>query len=329
MAFHAIVLRVLVASPGDLPEEREAIPQIIRRWNSRHAEREGIVLLPIMWEIDGTPGYEQGKDGQEILNKDMVDKCDLVVAVFYSRLGTPTLRAKSGTVEEIQRFVDCKKPVAVYFSDRPLPPSAINTDQLSELRTFKQDFRQKGLGFDFSDIAQFREMLRDHIDSLAKQTLERIKMGGIQSDVASNGNASPSSADSVNSRQVRVEVGLGFATGWRNPAAEFMRTMGVPVPEQNRENPVLLIVKAINEGTRPVTINSWGLNVSAGTIMPPMHRECTNMPLPARLEDGETLVGWIEYDELKEHGFEFPRDRRNVWVDDVTGKRWFCLDSSD
>lgn len=329
MAFNATVLRVLIASPGDVPEEREAIPQIIRRWNSRHAETEGIVLLPVMWEIDGTPGYEQRKDGQEILNEDIVDKCDVVIAVFYSRLGTPTLRAKSGTVEEIQRFVDAGKPVAVYFSDRPLSPSAINTDQLAQLRAFKEDFRQKGLGFDFSDIGQFREMLRDHIDTLAKKAVERIKMDGGQGNDSRN-TVTPSSGLPDNSRQIRVEVGLGFATGWRtHPAVEFMRSIGLPVPEQEKENPILLIVKAINEGTRAVTINSWGLNVSAGSIIPPIHRRCTNVDLPARLEDGESLVGWIEYDSVKEHGFEFPRDKGNVWVEDATGKRWFCTEVSE
>lgn len=47
MTFSATVLRVLIASPGDLSEERETATAAINAWNAQHALAEGVVLLPV------------------------------------------------------------------------------------------------------------------------------------------------------------------------------------------------------------------------------------------------------------------------------------------
>jgi len=55
MSFRAEVLRVLIASPSDLAEEREIAAQAIQDWNVQHAATEGVVLLPVRWETHATP----------------------------------------------------------------------------------------------------------------------------------------------------------------------------------------------------------------------------------------------------------------------------------
>jgi hypothetical protein len=62
-----------------------------------------------------------GNRPQAIINAQAVDRADIVVAFFDSRLGTSTGVDVSGTAEEINRAVDMGKPVHVYFSDEPLP----------------------------------------------------------------------------------------------------------------------------------------------------------------------------------------------------------------
>lgn len=42
--------RVLIASPADLTEEREAATDAVYEWNTEHATAESVVLLPITWE---------------------------------------------------------------------------------------------------------------------------------------------------------------------------------------------------------------------------------------------------------------------------------------
>lgn len=55
MSFTATSYRVLIASPSDLTEEREAATMAINDWNAQHAVAEGIVLLPVKWETHARP----------------------------------------------------------------------------------------------------------------------------------------------------------------------------------------------------------------------------------------------------------------------------------
>ena len=50
---------VLIASPGDVAEEREIIRQEVFRWNSMHATETKMILLPIGWETDATPDLRE------------------------------------------------------------------------------------------------------------------------------------------------------------------------------------------------------------------------------------------------------------------------------
>lgn len=88
--FEARVLTVLIASPGDTADARDAVEHTILGWNRDRSQRERVVLLPVRWETDSIP--EMGSDGQSIINRQLVDSADAVVALFHSRLGAPTPR---------------------------------------------------------------------------------------------------------------------------------------------------------------------------------------------------------------------------------------------
>ncbi|MBM7795794.1 DUF4062 domain-containing protein [Pseudoglutamicibacter cumminsii] len=109
-----------------------------------------------------------GGHPQEIINAQGVDGADIVVALFGSRLGSPTPDAVSGTVEEIERAVDSGKPVHLYFSRAPLPHD-VDTVQLEGLRDFKNEIRERGLLGEFDDIRQLENQIWSAIDhDLAK-----------------------------------------------------------------------------------------------------------------------------------------------------------------
>jgi hypothetical protein len=55
MAFDAKVLRVLIASPGDVDEERNVIPEIINDWNAMNSVISKVVLMPVKWETHSAP----------------------------------------------------------------------------------------------------------------------------------------------------------------------------------------------------------------------------------------------------------------------------------
>ena len=50
MAYSARVFRVLIASPSDVEEERDAVVSVIQAWNDLHSRSREIVLLPLRWE---------------------------------------------------------------------------------------------------------------------------------------------------------------------------------------------------------------------------------------------------------------------------------------
>lgn len=155
MAFDAKVFRVLVASPGDVGEERNLIPEIVNEWNAVNAVNTKFILMPIKWETHSAPLL--GDRPQAIINEQLVKDCDLLVGVFWTRIGTNTGISVSGTAEEIEQFVDLKKPVMLYFSQSPVDPDKIEIDQFSTLRTFKEKMRLKGLTETYYNTSDFRQ----------------------------------------------------------------------------------------------------------------------------------------------------------------------------
>ena len=118
MAYRADVYRVMIASPSDVPQERQLVREVIHEWNSVHSEAEGNVLMPIGWETHASP--VMGDRPQEIINKQVLKNCDLLVAVFWTRIGSPTGASPSGSVEEIEEHLAAGKPTMIYFSSAPL-----------------------------------------------------------------------------------------------------------------------------------------------------------------------------------------------------------------
>ena len=169
MSFPATVLRVLLASPSDVPDARDAVENALHSWNRLHATTRNAVLLPWRWETNSVPLL--GGHPQSIINEQGVDGADIVVALFGSRLGSPTLEAVSGTVEEIERAVDSGKPVHLYFSTAPLPHD-VDTAQLDGLRSFKDEIKERGLLGEFDDTRQLENQIWTAVEhDLAKMTL--------------------------------------------------------------------------------------------------------------------------------------------------------------
>lgn len=85
-----------------------------------------------------------GERAQSLINKQGVDRSDIVFALFGNRLGSPTSEAVSGTAEEIDLAVAGGKPVHVYFSNAPIPNDA-DLEQVQALREFKSELENRGL----------------------------------------------------------------------------------------------------------------------------------------------------------------------------------------
>src|SRR5712675_2290467 len=105
---------------------------------------------------------QSGVKPQEALNRQLVRGADILAGMFWTKLGTSTGVAESGTVEEIDQFVAAGKPALLYFSSRPIDPNKIDLKQHRKLRSFKSATYKKALVGSISGIDELRQtLLRD------------------------------------------------------------------------------------------------------------------------------------------------------------------------
>lgn len=167
MPFPATVFNVLIASPSDVPQERVAIADCLYAWNALHSKDTGKVLLPMMWESHTAPSMSDRP--QEVINEQLVRKCDMLIGAFWTRLGSPTGKAKSGTVEEINWCMKQKKPVMLYFSRQRADLDNLDTAQFEELKQFRESLKQKGLLEQYEAISELTEKLSRQITIIMRE----------------------------------------------------------------------------------------------------------------------------------------------------------------
>lgn len=152
----------MIASPGDVLEERNVARDVINEWNYLHSSPStNTVLIPVGWETHSSPDLS-GRP-QQIINDRVLKNCDLLVGIFWTKLGTPTGESMSGTAEEIERHVAAGKPAMVYFSIRPVALDSVDPNQYAALQQFKKWCQTKGLIETFENIPDFQAKFTRHL----------------------------------------------------------------------------------------------------------------------------------------------------------------------
>lgn len=157
MAYKATVIPIMIASPGDVTEERDVIRSVIHDWNDVNAQRSRVMLAAVGWDSHSSP--ELGARPQDLINKRILEDCDLLLGVFWTRLGTPTGKSPSGTVEEIEKHVASGKPAMIYFSSKPVALESVDLDQYKQVKDIKEAWQQRGLIETYDNMEQFRHKL--------------------------------------------------------------------------------------------------------------------------------------------------------------------------
>jgi hypothetical protein len=163
------VLRVVLASPGDVQTERDALPDVIAEVNRGVAADRNLRLELIRWETDAFPSFNAaGPQGNidPILD---IAHCDLLIGIFWRRFGTPTNDAGSGTEHEIrlayQSWQKHGRPqIMVYFNQEAASPrSKAETDQWGRVLEFRDQFPREGLWWPYTGAAQLATLVRNHL----------------------------------------------------------------------------------------------------------------------------------------------------------------------
>jgi len=152
------------------------VPEVIHRWNATHSRETGAILESVLWETHSRP--EMGDRPQGIINRQLGTMSDILIGTFWTRLGTRTGVAESGTAEEIEEFRKAGKPVLLYFSQIPAVPETIDQDQFRALLAYKEKLSKEGLYSAYGSIAELRDLVYRHLSS----TIASIHRGPAPAD---------------------------------------------------------------------------------------------------------------------------------------------------
>lgn len=161
MSFIARVYRIMIGAPSDIKEEVQIAKDVINEWNYVHTELHHKVLLPLHWSISAYPN--SGKHPQKIINEQVVDKSDLLICIFGSKLGTPTDIDISGSVEEINEHLKAGKDVMIFFRKNLEIESLDDMQQVEKLLKFKESIKGNAL---------FEEYEKNSFKSILSQKLQ-------------------------------------------------------------------------------------------------------------------------------------------------------------
>lgn len=168
-------IKLFVSCPGDIKSELDSIDVIVNEINKTSGEQGGYKLEILNWKTDTYSGI--GEDAQEVINEQLDKKYDILIGLLWQKIGTPTKRDKSGTVEEINRAIQNKKEILVYFNI--MPPenlNQVNLKTLTKVNTFKKELNKKGVLFkEYNSIQGFEGFLRIQLPTLVAEKLFRKK----------------------------------------------------------------------------------------------------------------------------------------------------------
>jgi hypothetical protein len=160
-------LHLFVSSPGDCAVERDLVETIVTDVNgSAAAQQAGIEIKVLRWE-NLPPGETEQLDYQgridDLLKRVGLERFEIYVGFMRARLGTPTRRYPSGTVDEFETALDRKRrgglpaEVAFYFLGPPEAASA-------EVASFRSNLTSRGFLFsEAADANIFRSRLQEHL----------------------------------------------------------------------------------------------------------------------------------------------------------------------
>ena len=165
------LFRLFVGAPSDVTNEQVIIPRLIEEWNRDHGPSARARVEFMNWRTHSRP--EAGDRPQALINKQVVDRSDIVVGLFRTRFGSPTGVADSGTEEEIRRGIQQGKEVLVYFARLPKPRRPKGQGEFARIEAFKRKYSRRALYHVYTDSTAFEAAFRQHLAATMNRLLEK------------------------------------------------------------------------------------------------------------------------------------------------------------
>jgi len=160
-------------------DERDRLAREIERLNRTLGQDAKVVIELVRWETHTWPGF--GEDAQAVINQ-QIAPYDIFVGIMWRRLGTPTGRGASGTVEEFERAYELwkthRRPHIMFYFNRAAvePQTEADRSQSAAVRAFKNVVsRRGGLWHEYDGVQDFADRVHEHLYSEVRQLLEELR----------------------------------------------------------------------------------------------------------------------------------------------------------
>ena len=168
----------LSSSPGGLEADWTAIGLAMEEVNTTLNE-DGIGIRLVSWKLDVAPTITA--DAQNHINEQIVNTADIIIAILHVRAGSSTGRYRSGTMEEVEIFLDRKSKgdnveAFILFKNEPVVPSELDIEQLSAVIDFKMKVKDCVFFKEYSDIMELSKFIRTFMPSVVRK-LDQVRRG--------------------------------------------------------------------------------------------------------------------------------------------------------
>lgn len=159
-------VRIVVASPSDVQQERELVNVVADELNAGIAHVLDVALEVTRWETDTFPAFDRAGPQGVVDQRLKIEDADVLVGIFHSRFGSASKDGKTGTEHEIGTAVDAWRAyghpeVMLYYSTRPFTAkTAEEKKQRAQIAKFRDKLGSEGLWHEYDDPADFERRLR-------------------------------------------------------------------------------------------------------------------------------------------------------------------------
>ena len=172
-------IKILIASPSDVCDERDSIAEVISELNQTYCSRNNQIIEVVRWETHSAPAASETVT-QDIIENDLGSDYDLFIGILWKRFGTPTGEFGSGTEQEFERayskFKNNPKSCQILFYFKTGSPTSLNDidpDELKKVKNFRERIGGKNvLYWEYNTIDDFNKFLRIHI----QKRLDELKV---------------------------------------------------------------------------------------------------------------------------------------------------------
>ncbi len=210
-------IRVFVASPADVSEERTRVEKVVHELNLAAPADSMVQFELIRWETHTYPDF--GLYPQAVVSNQIGTGYDVFIGILWSRIGTATPLAPSGTLEEFHAAYSKWKgdpssiTLMVYFKDEPISPLLLDPEQLRQVQDFRRELPSSGgYYWNFKSVDDFETQLRLHLARCLQDWTRRLRSSSVASGPENSGSGQQGSSvalvDTMNTEGDEADLGF-------------------------------------------------------------------------------------------------------------------------